>query len=200
MSDTEIEIIDVEPLDAIKTSGPPSKYKPDFAQRAFQYALLGYTDIEISETFGVSPATITYWKRHKPSFKAALLKGRGEADGKMAKSLYQRGIGYDYETEKVFITKDGDLVRTMVKQHAPPDVNACSLWLRNRQPHLWRDRVEHQHTGSVEHIVTQMTAAQRFERVEALLQGAIEYLPQLENVGPDDAAEMIDVTPQPDDQ
>src|SRR6516164_9759011 len=55
-------------------------------------------------------------------FRQSLARGRAEADGKVAVSLHRRAVG--------FTGPDG--------RYYPPDVNAASLWLRNRQPRLWR--------------------------------------------------------------
>ncbi len=32
-------------------------------------------------------------------------------------------------------------------KHYPPDTQAASLWLRNRQPDKWRDKLTHEHAG-----------------------------------------------------
>ena len=37
---------------------------------------------------------------------------------------------------------DGEIVRTTVRRHYPPDVTACIFWLKNRQREHWRDKVE----------------------------------------------------------
>lgn len=48
-------------------------------------------------------------------------------------SLYHRAIGYSYGAVKIFM-HDGKPVEV------PPDVAACIFWLKNRRPHLWRDK------------------------------------------------------------
>jgi hypothetical protein len=40
----------------------------------------------------------------------------------------------------------GEPVLTTIVKHYPPDTNAASLWLRNRHPQRWRDKIEHEHT------------------------------------------------------
>ena len=57
----------------------------------------------------------------------------------MAESLYRRGIGYTHDEEKIFQHK-GRIIRVNTTKHYPPDTQAASLWLRNRQPTLWRDQ------------------------------------------------------------
>jgi len=55
--------------------------------------------------------------------------------------LYDRAIGYLHKAEKIFCTKDGEIVRAEYIEHHPPDERAASLWLRNRQPQAGRVRV-----------------------------------------------------------
>jgi hypothetical protein len=54
-------------------------------------------------------------------------------------SLYHRAIGYSYDAVKIFM-HDGKPVEVPYREHVPPDVAACIFWLKNRRPHLWRDK------------------------------------------------------------
>ena len=56
----------------------------------------------------------------------------------MEASLYQRGIGYSHEAEKILVV-DKQVVREKYVEHYPPDTTAGVFWLKNRRPHLWRD-------------------------------------------------------------
>ena len=73
-------------------------------------------------------------------------RGKDMADAEMAKSLYHRGMGYSHDEEKIF-QYEGEPVRVQTTKHYPPDTPAASLWLRNRQPELWRDKISHEHAG-----------------------------------------------------
>ena len=55
-------------------------------------------------------------------------------------------------------------------EHYPPDTQAASLWLRNRQPAKWRDRQEVNHTGTMEQRLAAMTPDERAADAIALVQ------------------------------
>ena len=57
----------------------------------------------------------------------------------VAESLYHRARGYVHEEDKIF-QHEGMPVIVPTMKHYAPDTNACSLWLRNRQPDKWRDQ------------------------------------------------------------
>jgi hypothetical protein len=46
-------------------------------------------------------------------------------------------------------------------EHYPPETQAASLWLRNRQPAKWRDRQEVNHTGTMDQRLAAMTPDER---------------------------------------
>src|SRR6516225_10903511 len=144
-------------------AGRPTKYRPEFAEQAYRLALLRYTDLEIAEQFEVDPRQIARWKRSRLQFRRSLARGRAEADGKVAVSLHRRAVG--------FTGPDG--------RYYPPDVNAASLWLRNRQPRLWRDKVEHEHSGSLEDRVALMPTEERLAKARELIALGQAYLPLL---------------------
>jgi hypothetical protein len=102
-------------------------------------------------SFGVDEKTVDRWIAAKPSFKAAIERGRDAADGKVAASLYERARGYSHEAVKIFMpTGASEPVYAPYVEHYPPDTTAASLWLRNRQPKLWQDKREVEHSGSLD--------------------------------------------------
>jgi len=64
----------------------------------------------------------------------------------VARSLYQRAIGYSHEDVDIRVV-DKEIVKTKIVKHYPPDVTAASLWLRNRRPDLWRDKQDIEVSG-----------------------------------------------------
>jgi hypothetical protein len=65
---------------------------------------------------------------------------------RVERSLYQRGLGYNYEATKIFMpagAKQPVVVHYL--EHVPADVGAAFIWLKNRDPDRWRDvqNVEH---------------------------------------------------------
>lgn len=105
--------------------GRPSSYKPEYADLAKHFSLLGATDKEMADAFGVSEVTLNAWKQSHPEFLKSLKEGKLQADAVVASKLYTRAIGYELNDK-----------------HYPPDTTACIFWLKNRQPDKWRDKTE----------------------------------------------------------
>jgi hypothetical protein len=93
----------------------------------------------------VSEATIDNWKLKHEDFARALKAAKAPADDRVERSLYARANGYEYDSEKIFCNKDGQVTRVPVRKHVPPDTTSCIFWLKNRRPDLWRDRHEIDH-------------------------------------------------------
>ena len=121
--------------------------------------LLGATDAQLGESFGVSERTINTWKGEHPAFLHALKRGKSEADVKVAGAMYEHAQGSEWVEEQAIKCKrveykDGKRVLeeeyveiVEVTRRAPPDTTSGIFWLKNRQPQLWRDRQSIEHTG-----------------------------------------------------
>ena len=118
--------------------GRPTLYKPEYAEQVFKFCLLGATDEEISDFFGVSVATINNWKREYPDFLASIQRGKLQADAEIAHSLYNRAKGFEVEIEKE-VGKGDDKRIVKRKMRVEADVTAVQFWMKNRQPKKWRD-------------------------------------------------------------
>ena len=126
------------------TKGRPSSYRQEYAEQAHKLCLLGATDADMADFFGVSETTLNHWKQAHPKFLASLTHGKAYADANVAERLYQRAMGYSHEAVKIFMPSGtAEPVYAPYTEHYPPDTPAASLWLRNRQSGKWRDRVEH---------------------------------------------------------
>jgi len=119
-------------------------FKKEFVTQAEKLCHLGATDIEIADFFEVSPSTVKLWKSTHPDFAAALRVGKDVADERVARSLFNRAVGYSYEAVKIFKCKDEDPTIVPYREHVPPDVTACIFWLKNRRPEAWRDVQRHE--------------------------------------------------------
>ena len=63
-----------------------------------------------------------------PDFFAAIKAAKGEANERVERSLYQRGIGYNYEATKIFMPAGREKpVYAPYIEHVPPDVTAGIL-------------------------------------------------------------------------
>ena len=99
--------------------GRPTKYKTEFCDRAFDFALVGMTDGEIAGALKIDEATLYRWKNSHPAFCEAIKTGRDRYDNEVVETaLRQRAAGYDYQEE--VMTREGPSVIT----------------------ERWRDRVE----------------------------------------------------------
>lgn len=117
--------------------GAPSKYKPEYAKQAYRLALLNLTDVKIAEFFEVSVSTLNYWKVNHPNFSEALRRGKTSADGAVVEGLYKRATGCS--VKETYKSRSGNITKTVIRE-LPPDVGACTLWLKNRHPEVWRDK------------------------------------------------------------
>jgi DNA-binding XRE family transcriptional regulator len=119
-----------------------SKYKPEYDELAYNYALLGATDKQLGEFFDVSEVTINAWKKDHPSFLKSLKKGKSIADSQVANALFHRALGYSHPETKI-ATNEGRITDSQeFMKHYAPDPTAAIFWLKNRQPALWRDKTE----------------------------------------------------------
>ena len=123
--------------------GRPTLYRATYAEQARRLALLGQTDAEMAAFFGVSEATFHRWKKAHKDFCESIKEGKADADAKVAAALYQRAVGYSHPDVHVS-NYQGEITVTPLTKHYPPDTGAAFIWLKNRQPDKWRDRIEHQ--------------------------------------------------------
>jgi hypothetical protein len=105
----------------------------------YKLCLLGLTDAQMASIFDVSEQTLNAWKKKHPDFLESIKKGKGIADADVAVSLRDRALGYTHSEEKLF-QYEGSVIRAETTKHYPPDTAAAFIWLKNRQPELWKDR------------------------------------------------------------
>ena len=129
-----------EPGHNLPGPGRPSDYDPAMNDQAFKLALLGMTDAEIAEFFGVAVSTFYLWKKRHPAFSEAVNAGGVQADADVASSLYRRAMGEVVYVEKRVKNDDGGYEVIRLSQQVPSDPGAAKLWLTNRQPGKWRDK------------------------------------------------------------
>ena len=144
-------------------AGRPTEYRAEYDDQAMKLCLLlGATDAQLAEFFDVSETTINNWKNEFPSFLESLRAGKRVADAEVAHGLFNRARGAQYTTQQAFkvrrikfneagkkVAEDEEVVTVPVEVVEPPDTNACSLWLRNRDSEHWRDKQDIEHSGEV---------------------------------------------------
>lgn len=137
-----------EPDETDNERGRPTKYKAVYAAQAAKLCLLGATNADLADFFDVSIRTIERWAVEYVGFCRAIKEAKEVADAKVERSLYQRAVGYSFDSEKVMQFK-GHIVRADTREHCPPDVTAQIFWLKNRQRERWRDKQDVEVSGNV---------------------------------------------------
>lgn len=119
--------------------GRPTLYKEEYNDQVHRLCVLGVTDEEIAKYFGVCKETINKWKKAYPRFLVSMEEGKMEADADVAMSTYKSATGKHYVEEEKIVVGEG--VRNLRRQ-IPPDVAAQRMWLFNRRPKEWKNKVE----------------------------------------------------------
>lgn len=128
--------------------GRPTKFKAEYVLQAEKLCLLGATDREVAEFFGVNEATVHRWKLEHEDFCEALKVGKQAADERVKSSLYRRALGYTHDAVKI-MQHDGAPVIVPYVEHVPPDTTAAIFWLKNRCKEEFRDKIDLNHSGEV---------------------------------------------------
>lgn len=124
-----------------RAGGRPSVYDSALDEQARRLCLLGLTDTEICEYFGINSKCMWRWDKEHPSFYNARKDGRIKADAHVAASLHDRAIGIRYTEKQAVKVRSGqytdEVVLADVEKYVPPDTHAAALWLSNRQRGRW---------------------------------------------------------------
>lgn len=129
--------------------GRPTKFDPAFIEQAQKLALMGATDKQMADFWGVSEQTLNAWKHAHPEFLESLKAGKLIADGTVVQSLYRRANGYSHDAVKILQYEGAPVIVPYVERY-PPDTTAAIFWLKNRQPAMWRDKVEVDQNHSID--------------------------------------------------
>lgn len=130
--------------------GRPTDFRPEFLIPAQKLSKLGATDMEIADFFGVDVRTIYRWKATNKKFCQSLKAGKKEADDRVERSLFQRAVGFEHDSVKIFLPKDAtEPVYAPYREYIPPDTTAGIFWLKNRREKEWRDRIQQEISGEM---------------------------------------------------
>ena len=92
-----------EPEVARAKIGRPSAYHKEYAEQALHLCRLGATDHDLALAFHASVSMIKRWAATHAEFRAALKVGKEAADQRVERSLYQRAVGYSFDSVKIFM-------------------------------------------------------------------------------------------------
>jgi hypothetical protein len=144
------------------------KFKNDFSRQVYYLMRLGARQQDVAEFFGVSTSTVAIWAERNEDFKQAAREGAIMFGMKVAETLGQRALGYDYtETEMAeHLDKYGRVHKLMkvTNRHMPPDVTAIIFYLKNRHRDAWADVNRVEVDASVE--ITQTLNMERLTEAE----------------------------------
>ncbi len=129
-----------------KKKGRPTKFKPEYLDQAFHLCELGATDKKLAAFFGVTLSTLYLWKQEYPAFSDVLKRAKDRRDAEVERSLLERATGYSHKDTHIAVHQ-GEVIKTPIVKHYPPDPTSMIFWLKNRQPEKWRDKHEHEVTG-----------------------------------------------------
>jgi hypothetical protein len=148
--------------------GRPSKYRASYATQAEKLCRLGATTSELADFFGAHTRTVEVWAAKHEAFCRAIKVGKAAADDRVERSLFQRAIGYSFETIKILGTAGGKKVNKVpFTQHVPPSTSACIFWLKNRRPEAWREVSKHEiETLSDRELASVLAVARRMAEAE----------------------------------
>lgn len=133
-------------------AGRPTKYDDIDLKLVERLCKLGLTDKQLAEALNISEATLNNWKLEHPKFLESIKEGKVIADANVAAKLYDRACGYSHKEDKIFQYEGQPLIVPTIK-HYPPDTAAAFIWLKNRQPEIWRDKQEIEHSGEKNIVV-----------------------------------------------
>lgn len=125
-----------------KPVGRPTKYADWMPQVAATIGRMGGTQVDLAEAFGVTLRTIENWMAEGEEFFRAVKLKQASMDNLVERSLFERAMGYEHESEEIFHNKDTGIVRAQTRRKYAPDTTAAIFWLKNRKPKEWRDKID----------------------------------------------------------
>lgn len=127
----------------VKKRGRPTLYRAMYAKMAYAFCLLGMDDNGLAEMFEVDEVTINRWKQAHPEFRKSITRGKEPADAEVAAATFRSATGQHFiEEERALSDGNGGVQIVSVRRQLPPEPQAQRMWLFNRQPHLWKNKVE----------------------------------------------------------
>lgn len=115
----------------------------------------GLSICEIAEKIGITARTLTRWIGKFPKIREKVYSSRQVIDAKVEEAILKKALGFE-ATEVRHVTKaNGDEEVTAVTKLVPPDISACSMWLKNSCPEKWSDQKEPDNS-KVEEILSRL--------------------------------------------
>ncbi|MGL4735703.1 MAG: hypothetical protein ACRCWB_11620 [Enterovibrio sp.] len=103
--------------------------------------LASFDEQKIAETLGIGLKAFEFLQYQHQALRDALIEAGAMADGMVAQALFERACGSKIEDQCVNVVGD-QVVITAYEKSYPPDTASIKFWLKNRQPELWKEKVE----------------------------------------------------------
>lgn len=100
----------------------------------------GITDKEFADIMELHVSTIHRYKQDE-NFLRLLKKAKGQADELVEMSLFKNAVGFSV-METQLHNYQGEITKTLVEKHYKGETAAQFIWLKNRRPDMWRDKIE----------------------------------------------------------
>lgn len=100
----------------------------------------GLTLSQIAEKIGVTCRTLTGWTLKYPKIKEKIYSSRQVIDAKVEEAILKKALGFEATEVRHVKKANGDEEITAVTKLVPPDISACSMWLKNSCPEKWSDQ------------------------------------------------------------
>lgn len=96
----------------------------------------------IAILLGVTQEQLNKWMKAFPEFREAIVNTRAEGQRQLQRALKRRGTGFHVKTEKIFLAKDGTVVRAETREYIPPDTSALTFALKAAERGRFNDKAE----------------------------------------------------------
>lgn len=132
-----------------RKAGRPTKYLGEVHDElVYDLRLVGCSREQIAQALNITLELLDQWRETHTSFFSAWNAGGDEADAAVARKLFNRAIGYEHPSEKIFYdSKTGEVVRAETTERYAPDTSAAIFWLTNRQGQKWKNRQSSELSG-----------------------------------------------------
>ena len=97
---------------------------------------------EISQKIGVTSRTLSKWIVKYPKIREKVYSTRQVIDAKVEEAILKKALGFETTEVRQVKKANGDEELTAVTKLVPPDISACSMWLKNSCPEKWSDAKE----------------------------------------------------------
>lgn len=132
---------------AQQLSRPAEVWRPEYGNTIYRLCLAKFGLPRIAETMGVRLSWLQDIIETNATARKMYRKGSAEVAGEVAEKLVERAKGYSHPSEKIFLTKDGEIVRAPTIQHYPPDTAAALAVLREFSPGHFKEQHSTELTG-----------------------------------------------------